>query len=719
MNRFAYLATGQAIRLLAGISSADLILHGSRNIPGGSLIFVINHFTRIETLLMPLKIYELTGVPVWSLASDDFFEGPLGEFLDTIGVLSTRNPHRDQLMVKTLLTGEANWIIYPEGQMVKDKEIVERTRYWISSATGRRHPHTGAAVLGLRTEFYRQRLRRLAASDPAEAHRLMALFGIDAIEPVLARRTRIVPVNITYYPLRARENALSRLAGRFVKGLPPDVREELMTEGSMLLSGVDIDIRFGAPIDIQECLECSPIDEDIFAPHRIDFDDPIRSRRKMRQVAMELTRRCMADIYSLTTVNHDHLFASMLRHFPFSKIDEANLCRRVFLVASQNLGTMGVHLHQSLHANQISLLTDDRFNKYRDFITLALEKGIVRRSGSSLIKDAHHFSSAMDFNRARIDHPVAVIANEVIPLKALQREIRTAAWLTPFQLRRRIAAFLRTKGEKDFTADYEHWFVPGESKPKEVGQPLLIEGRRRDLGVLLLHGLLAAPREMEELARHLAQQGVWVYVPRLKGHGTAPADLATRTRHDWVESVDEGYVLLDNSCRRVAVCGFSFGGGLALDLAARVPGLAGVVAVSPPLQLQNIRSRFAPIVVSWNRLMDRAHFKEGKKEYVDTSPEHPGINYRQLPIAAVAEMERFMNSLEERLSHIRIPTLVIQSGGDPVVDPAGSRRLFDLLGSPRKEYRTFERNRHGILMGDGADEVHAAISNFIAGLRAI
>lgn len=64
MNRFAYLATGKAIRILSGLSRAEVILHGTENIPQGSIIFVINHFTRIETLLMPYHIFELTKVPV-------------------------------------------------------------------------------------------------------------------------------------------------------------------------------------------------------------------------------------------------------------------------------------------------------------------------------------------------------------------------------------------------------------------------------------------------------------------------------------------------------------------------------------------------------------------------------------------------------------------------------------------------------------------------------
>lgn len=717
MKLFAYLATGQAIRMLSGLSAVKVNLHGTENMPQGSIIFVINHFTRIETLLMPYHIHELTRVPVWSLASPALFEGPLGGFLDMIGVVSTKDPHRDLLMVKSLLTGEANWIIYPEGRMLKDKKIVERTRNMISSVGGKRPPHTGAAVLALRTEFYRQRLRRMAETNPGEAQRLLDLFQIDSLEPVLARNTWIMPVNITYYPLRARENALSILASRLVKDISPKMLEEIMTEGAMLLSGVDIDIRFGAPIAVKECLECSPVEQDIFARRQIDFEDPIPSRVTIRRVAVDIMQRYMATIYSMTTVNHDHLFASMLRQFPFNRMDDANFRRRVFLVASENIGQTGVHLHRSLRTSQVSLLTDDRFNKYRDFIALAIEKGIVKRDGDDLIRDTTRFSSAFDFDRTRIDHPVAVIANEVIPLEQLQRKIRAAAWLTPFQLRRRIVAYLINKGIAEYSADYDAFFAAEESKPKEVGAPLLVKGMSRELGVVLIHGFLAAPAEMQELAEYLGRKGVCVYVLRLKGHGTSPVDLATRTCQDWIESVDEGYAIMSNICRRVVVGGFSFGAGLALDLAARVPEVAGVFAVSPPMQLQDISSKFVPAIDLWNRLMDLTHYDQAKKEFVDISPEHPHINYTRLPVVGVKELERFMAHLEPKLAAINIPAFVVQARGDPVVNPHGSRRLFDHLGTRKKEYLLVDSQRHGILLGEGAAQVHAAIGGFVENVR--
>ncbi len=220
MNRFAYRSTGFAVKTLSNLSKANIVLHAVEKIPVGSIIFVINHFTRIETFLMPTQIFSVTKTPVWSLADYELFRGPFGSYLEKVGAVSTKSPDRDLLIVKTLLTGEANWIIFPEGRMVKNKKIIEKGQFMISWAGGKHPPHTGAGTLAMRTEFYRQRLRRLAETNPEEAKYLMDSFQIESLDPVLDRSTYIVPVNLTYYPIRAKENILSKLATRLVDDLP-------------------------------------------------------------------------------------------------------------------------------------------------------------------------------------------------------------------------------------------------------------------------------------------------------------------------------------------------------------------------------------------------------------------------------------------------------------------------------------------------------------------
>ena len=72
-----------------------------------------------------------------------------------------------------------------------------------------------------------------------------------------------------------------------------------------------------------------------------------------------------------------------------------------------------------------------------------------------------------------------------------------------------------------------------------------------------------------------------------------------------------------------------------------------------------------------------------------------------------------MDDLEPRLPDLTVPALVVQSLGDPVVDPRGSRKIFDRIGSTEKEYLLFNFDRHGILLGEGALKVHQSIGDFI------
>jgi len=717
MNPIAYRTTGLFIKTISSLSKLRFSIHGKENIPKGSIVFVVNHFTRIETLLLPYHIFRLTGIPAWSLADDGLFKGTLGKFLDAVGAVSTKDPDRDRLIIKSLLTGEASWIIFPEGRMVKSKKIFDRGRFSVFYATGKRPPHTGAATLALRAEFYRQRLKTLVHTEPGEANRIKALFEIDDLEPVLAQKTYIVPINLTYYPLRGKENILNHIAERLVNTVPERLKEEIMTEGTMLLSGVDIDMRIGAPIKIQDYLGRAEIGKDIKTTRPIDFDDPIPSRRVMRKTAHSIMRDYMSSIYHLTTVNHDHLFASILRMYPRRRIRAYELRQRAFLAASEKPAALGVHRHSDLSGSQTHLLTDDRRNRFKDFISLAVEKKIVKHNDAILVKDPLRFSLSIDFHKIRIHNPVSVIANELEPLLRLQRYLRRIAWMPRFWLRRSITQRLLREAKTEFDRDYHKYFVSGESKNKNVGMPFLVRGRSREIGVLLIHGYMAAPLEVKELAMHLGRRGIWVYVPRLKGHGTSPDDLARRSYSDWVRSVEHGYAIVRNECRRVVVGGFSTGAGLALDLAAGMDDVAGIFAVCPPMQLQDLSARFVPAVDVWNRVMQRVQLNGAAKAFVENRPENPHINYFRNPIGGIRELERLMSSLQPKLPSVKAPALVIQSSGDPVVDPRGSRRVFEQLGSEDKQYTVFHFDRHGILLGNGASRVHRVIGDFVKGRR--
>lgn len=556
MNPFAYKTTGLAIKTIYNLSRARLRLHGEDQVPETGSIFVINHFTRIETFLMPYVISNLTGKPVWSIADYNLFKGRFGAFLEKVGAVSTKNPDRDRLIIRSLLKDDSSWIIFPEGQMVKDMKLIEKGKFMIYGAGGKRPPHTGAATLAMRSEFYRRRIFSLSEREPEEARRLMDLFLIDSLEEISRKETNIVPVNISFFPVRAKENILSKLASAITNDIPPRVVEEIMTEGTMLLSGVDIDIRFGKPINVKKQLNNKTIKNDINNRVPFDFDDLIPSRRIMRRASIKLMQQYMSDIYGMTTINHDHLFASLLKNTWRRRFDHNFLKRRVFLTASEMSSKHDLYLHNDLTGDQTHLLTDDCRGNCDDFIQIAIETGVLKKKDNSFYLDKSIFFKRTDLHRIRIENPVAVMANTIEPLKSLQKRIRLYARLPDFLIRKKIARFILKRDLDSYKNDYKKYYIEGESKDIEIGSPYFINSRFSNKGLLLIHGYMASPEEVRSLAEYAGRLGLKVYVPRLKGHGTAPEDLAGRTYDDWIESVERGYAVISSMCSGVIVGGF-------------------------------------------------------------------------------------------------------------------------------------------------------------------
>ena len=162
------------------------------------------------------------------------------------------------------------------------------------------------------------------------------------------------------------------------------------------------------------------------------------------------------------------------------------------------------------------------------------------------------------------------------------------------------------------------------------------------------------------------------------------------------------------------------GAGLALLAAGRNNAdTRAVFAIDAPLYLRSASARFAPSIVRVNALLKRFRFGRSRWEYVENHPENAHINYSSNPVSGVVELTKAMSTMAELLPGITAPALIIQGSNDPLVHHDSGQAIFDKLGTPHKELILLERDRHGIINGEGAEQVYGHVVRFLAWVRAM
>lgn len=266
-----------------------------------------------------------------------------------------------------------------------------------------------------------------------------------------------------------------------------------------------------------------------------------------------------------------------------------------------------------------------------------------------------------------------------------------------------------------FREEYEKYFIAHESKPPEIGMPFFLHAPQSDTGVLLIHGLMAAPEEVREWAQFLHAKGLTVYAPRLAGHGTSSKDLSTRSYNDWLDSVDRGHAILKQCCKKILIAGFSTGAGLALQSVILKPdAFKAVLAVSAPLKFKSFSSRFAETLNAFNRFCNHWGMGSLTREFMENNADNPHINYLLCPVSAFVQVKKMMKKVRRSLPDIQIPTLVLQANNDPKVDPQSGPAIFKLLGSDKKHFAWVDYHMHGIVRGKIADVVFKEVESFLA-----
>ncbi len=707
-----------AIDALLKFSRADVRVHDEDRITKQPSIYVINHFTRLETFVMPYMLHKLTGKNTLSMAHYSFFSGAFGTFMTKVGAISTRDPDRDRRMIGALLRGDYSVMVFPEGQMIKDKKLVEKGKYMIYNTGIRRPPHTGSGLLALQAEFYRSKIRHLYEAsrhtDLQEYIDYFELGSLNEIEKIISQETHIVPVNITYFPVRARNNAINRLVHHFVQKLPERIEEELEVEGTMITEGVDIDINIGHPIAVKDYLASGSVQKTIRNEKLYLNPMEIKADLHFSREALSLMYRYMDAIYGMTTVNHDHIFAYILQRYRKKRIRVDDFKNRAYLAIDRIQAVAIQSHHTTLKMKQSYLLTDDLHARFVSFMDVAKSDGLISEEQGYIYKNRGRFSRPYEFHTVRQDNIVEVLCNEIEPLESVVRCLDGVMRIPGCLLRRRMRKSYLELDRDIFERDYKRYFKDDESKPPGIGRPFFFKRFFASRGVLLVHGYMAAPEEMRKLGEFLYDRGYTVYGVRLRGHGTAPEDLQERIWEEWYESVNRGYVVLKNTVKKMVIVGFSTGAGLSLLQAAnKKDRFAGIISINAPLKVQNIASKLASTIVHWNNFLDKLHVQKGKLEFVSNTPENQHINYFRNPVHGVAQLEKLMKIVDDNLPELCIPAYIIQGSQDPVVNPVSGLEIFDRIGCTDKELCRLFAERHGIVNGEGSHRVYQRVLKFL------
>lgn len=705
--------TGILLGILEKVLKANLHVEGLENLVPNPTLFVVNHFTRIETFLLPYVLHKHNGIHVHSLADSSLFHGIFGSYLRSMGTLSGREPFRNRTIIGELLTGAFDWVIYPEGVMVKNKKIFEHGRFRMDTPRWKGPPHTGAALLALRTELVKHDILQAQAEGNTELiEHYQARYMLSDISELSEQNTVIVPVNITYYPLRPGKNLLSDMAALLFSHLPQRLEEELKTEGNILFSDADITIYFGAPIDVATDVKAAlNLHKKYHALVRYIPKDKLTIGLKRKK----LTQHFMREIYTKVDIHIDHLFCMGLRKLKRNTIKEEDFCRALYLSAVEIRNLEKRRTHPTLQEDILKVITGETYPPYESICKQAEKEGVLTRAKGVLHINKRLLERRdLPFHEIRLKRITAVIANELQPLRRVVGIVERNVNRSGRALKARLVDVLSQSDQERFERDYEDYYEEGLSKPRSVGQPFFLKAKNRSVGVVLSHGYLAAPEEVRLMAEYLLTKGISVYGPCLKGMGTAPRQLADVTWENWVHAYERAYAAISNTCDKIIVGGFSSGGLLALLSAARKPHAAqGVFCINAPLILEDIKTRLVPASLAWNELLERFHISSGKLEFVDNEPENPEINYTLNYVKGLRELDHLISECRKNLEHVTDPALVISSKDDPVVNPKSADIIFSTICSEKKDLASMDFDRHVIVRREGCERVFEKVYEFI------
>jgi esterase/lipase len=218
--------------------------------------------------------------------------------------------------------------------------------------------------------------------------------------------------------------------------------------------------------------------------------------------------------------------------------------------------------------------------------------------------------------------------------------------------------------------------------------------QKTEYAFVYLHGFTASQEEGDPIHTSLAKKfGCNLFLARLADHGLDTADALLNCTGDrlW-NSAKEAYAIGKQLGDKVILVSTSTGGTLALMLAAQYPEIAGLVMLSPNIEINDPNAWLANN--PWGLQIARL-IKKGDYTYSSDSTEiYKKYWNRQYRLESVVQLEELLETAmtEATFKKIAQPSLMLyyykdETHQDPVVKVSAMKRMFSQLSTPESKKR--------------------------------
>ncbi|MCJ8344419.1 alpha/beta fold hydrolase, partial [bacterium] len=521
----------------------------------------------------------------------------------------------------------------------------------------------------------------------------------------------VVPVNISYSPLRTEQHFLTKLIRKIFPDLGQRAVEEMEVEIPLLFSKeAVIDHYFAEPVHLDE-----------YVSYLMELKNDIKgvfSEESLNNVILDWQKRGLTDaamkrVYDNNYINIDQIFSTAMRTYKKDSININTLSNAIYLAASEIKSNPNFRKHHTLYGNITHLIADQDFAPLRDIMEIGIKEKTLTKDEETLTIDHKNLADMHHFHSIRMNNKLAVFANELEPVVDAVRVIESYINQDSDTIAQLTIKTLMAECTREYSRDFQEYTTAEISAPDE-SYPIYLEADQNEVGIILTHGYLASPEQVRPLAEYLHSLGYTVFCPRLRGHGTTPEDLKDRTLDDWYHNIERGIGIIKNSCKQYVLMGYSLGAILSLLCAAKKEeSVNGLVCINPAYIPKALDHHLIEPTHFINKIFNKYYEKDLLNDKVNVDESHDYPIYDHTFIKNLNQIKKAIRQTKNKLGSIKANTLILQSINDPLFQSSGAKKLHKSIKSDVNKLSLLESHEHDILYSNTRIQMYEQIKTYL------